>query len=83
MLLKEQWKNSDHNSSDTMDTQASKSAAAASFDYENDPRWADYWGNILIPPNMAARPDVVNHFKRKFYQRYIVCTSILPPPFYL
>ncbi|KAL8124759.1 hypothetical protein AgCh_012422 [Apium graveolens] len=54
-----------------MDTQASKSAAAASYDYDNDPRWADYWGNILIPPNMAARPDVVTHFKRKFYQRYI------------
>lgn len=54
-----------------MATQASKSAAAALYDYENDPRWADYWRNILIPPNMAARPDVVNHFKRKFYQRYI------------
>lgn len=53
------------------DTQESKSAAAAAYDYENDPRWPDYWSNILIPPNMAARPDVLNHFKRKFYQRFI------------
>ncbi|CAL1405433.1 unnamed protein product [Linum trigynum] len=46
-------------------------AAAAAYDYENDPRWADYWSNILIPPHMASRADVVQHFKRKFYQRYI------------
>lgn len=45
--------------------------AAAAYDYDNDPRWADYWSNILIPPHMAARPDVVDHYKRKFYQRYI------------
>ncbi|XP_008459424.1 uncharacterized protein LOC103498565 isoform X1 [Cucumis melo] len=53
------------------DSQRLKRAAAASYDYENDPRWADYWSNILIPPNMASRPDVVDHYKRKFYQRYI------------
>ncbi|XP_039064042.1 uncharacterized protein LOC120209022 [Hibiscus syriacus] len=45
--------------------------AAAAYDYENDPRWADYWSDILIPPHMASRSDVVDHFKRKFYQRYI------------
>lgn len=60
------------------DTQESRAAAAASYDYENDPRWPDYWGNILIPPNMAARPDVVLHFKRKFYQRFIVCSLSSP-----
>lgn len=54
------------------DQQKLKSVAAAAYDYENDPRWADYWSNILIPPHMASRPDVVDHFKRKFYQRYIV-----------
>ncbi|XP_010262257.1 PREDICTED: uncharacterized protein LOC104600817 isoform X2 [Nelumbo nucifera] len=53
------------------DPQRSKRIAAVSYDYENDPRWADYWSNILIPPQMAARSDVVDHFKRKFYQRYI------------
>ncbi|XP_031279321.1 transmembrane protein 33 homolog [Pistacia vera] len=53
------------------DPQKIKRIAAASYDYENDPRWADYWSNILIPPNMAARADVIDHFKRKFYQRYI------------
>ncbi|GAV71040.1 UPF0121 domain-containing protein [Cephalotus follicularis] len=53
------------------DSQKLKKIAAAAFDYENDPRWADYWSNILIPPHMASRADVVNHFKHKFYQRYI------------
>ncbi|KAE8679758.1 proline-rich receptor-like protein kinase PERK8-like isoform X1 [Hibiscus syriacus] len=53
------------------DPQKLKRIAAAAYDYENDPRWADYWSNILIPPHMASRYDVVDHFKRKFYQRYI------------
>ncbi|MBA0703852.1 hypothetical protein Golax_016146 [Gossypium laxum] len=53
------------------DPQKLKKIAAAAYDYENDPRWADYWSNILIPPHMASRSDVVDHFKRKFYQRYI------------
>ncbi|KAJ9147393.1 hypothetical protein P3X46_029559 [Hevea brasiliensis] len=53
------------------DPQKIKRLAAAAYDYENDPRWADYWSNILIPPHMASRSDVVDHFKRKFYQRYI------------
>ena len=54
------------------DSQRLKRAAAAAYDYENDPRWADYWSNVLIPPHMSSRPDVVDHYKRKFYQRYIV-----------
>ncbi|XVE77440.1 hypothetical protein DITRI_Ditri13aG0062800 [Diplodiscus trichospermus] len=53
------------------DPQKLKRIAAAAYDYENDPRWADYWSNILIPPHMASRSDVVDHFKSKFYQRYI------------
>lgn len=53
------------------DPQRIKKIAAASYDYEGDPRWADYWSNILIPPHMASSPDVVDHFKRKFYQRFI------------
>ncbi|CAN0916287.1 hypothetical protein LINGRAHAP2_LOCUS29639 [Linum grandiflorum] len=53
------------------DPQKLKKVAAATYDYENDSRWADYWSNILIPPHMASRADVVDHFKRKFYQRYI------------
>ncbi|GFY84821.1 hypothetical protein Acr_03g0015950 [Actinidia rufa] len=46
-------------------------AAAHDYDYDNDPRWAEYWSNVLIPPRMASRSDVVDHFKLKFYQRYI------------
>lgn len=57
---------------DQHEAQKIKKIAAAAYNYENDPRWADYWSNILIPPHMASRSDVVDHFKRKFYQRYIV-----------
>ncbi|KAI3800011.1 hypothetical protein L1987_35317 [Smallanthus sonchifolius] len=53
------------------DQQKLKKIAAAAYDYDNDPRWDDYWSNVLIPPHMASRPDVITHFKRKFYQRYI------------
>ncbi|KAE9466689.1 hypothetical protein C3L33_01417, partial [Rhododendron williamsianum] len=53
------------------DPQRVKRIGAAAYDYENDPRWAGYWSNILIPPHMASRSDVVDHFKRKFYRRYI------------
>ncbi|KAK9271693.1 hypothetical protein L1049_002056 [Liquidambar formosana] len=53
------------------DPQRLKRIAAASYDYDNDARWPDYWSNILIPPHMASRSDVVDHFKRKFYQRFI------------
>ncbi|KAK3013051.1 hypothetical protein RJ639_009651 [Escallonia herrerae] len=53
------------------DSQKLKKIAAAAYDYDNDPRWAEYWSNILIPPHMASRNDVILHFKRKFYQRYI------------
>jgi hypothetical protein len=55
--------------------QEQKRAAAAAYDYEGDARWADYWSNVLVPPNLASRPDVVDHFKRKFYQRYIVSSA--------
>lgn len=61
------------------DAQKMKRMAAAAYDYENDPRWADYWSNILIPPHMASRSDVVDHFKRKFYQRYIDPGLIVEP----
>ena len=54
------------------DPQRLKRIAADSYDYDNDSRWPDYWSNVLIPPHMASRNDVVSHFKRKFYQRYVV-----------
>ncbi|KAL0450227.1 UNVERIFIED_CONTAM: hypothetical protein Slati_1579100 [Sesamum latifolium] len=61
------------------DPQKLKRMAAAAYDYDNDPRWADYWSNVLIPPHMASRSDVVNHFKHKFYQRYIDRDLIVEP----
>lgn len=54
------------------DPQKLKRIAAAAYDYDNDPKWAEYWSNVLIPPHMVSRSEVVDHFKRKFYQRYIV-----------
>jgi hypothetical protein len=54
------------------DPQRLKRIAAGAYDYENDARWAGYWSNVLVPPHLASRSDVVDHFKRKFYQRYIV-----------
>ncbi|TVU01925.1 hypothetical protein EJB05_52572, partial [Eragrostis curvula] len=45
--------------------QEQKRAAAAAYDYDGDARWADYWSNVLVPPNLASRPDVIDHFKRK------------------
>ncbi|KAK9700148.1 hypothetical protein RND81_08G220200 [Saponaria officinalis] len=56
-----------------------KKIAASSYDYENDSRWADYWSNILIPPHMSSRSDVVDHFKRKFYQRFIDPGLVVEP----
>jgi hypothetical protein len=60
---------------DAEQEQKRAAAAAAAYDYEGDARWADYWSNVLVPPNLASRPDVVDHFKRKFYQRYIVSSA--------
>ncbi|KAF3786456.1 hypothetical protein EJ110_NYTH25353 [Nymphaea thermarum] len=61
------------------DPQRLKKIAAGAYDYENDPRWADYWTNILIPPHMASRPEVITHFKHKFYQRYIDPDLVVEP----
>ncbi|XP_054785695.1 uncharacterized protein LOC129292174 [Prosopis cineraria] len=64
---------------DTEDPQKLKRIAAASYDYENDPRWADYWSNVLVPPHLASRSDVVEHYKRKFYRRFIDPELIVKP----
>ncbi|CAK9136885.1 unnamed protein product [Ilex paraguariensis] len=61
------------------DPQKLKRLGAAAYDYDNDPKWADYWSNILIPPHMGSRSDVVDHFKRKFYQRYIDPDLVVEP----
>ncbi|GFQ06575.1 hypothetical protein PHJA_002801500 [Phtheirospermum japonicum] len=61
------------------DPQKLKRIAAAAYDYDNDQRWPDYWSNVLIPPHMASRNDVIDHFKRKFYQRYIDPDLVVEP----
>ncbi|KAF8059758.1 hypothetical protein N665_1224s0002 [Sinapis alba] len=61
------------------DPQRLKKIAAAAYEYDNDARWVDYWSNILIPPHMATRPEVVEHYKRKFYQRYVDPDLVVEP----
>ncbi|KAJ1412798.1 hypothetical protein SESBI_20235, partial [Sesbania bispinosa] len=61
------------------DPQKLKRIAADSYDYDNDSRWPDYWANVLIPPHMASCSDVVSHFKRKFYQRYVDSDLVVEP----
>ncbi|XP_020583276.1 uncharacterized protein LOC110026612 [Phalaenopsis equestris] len=64
---------------DENDPQRIKKIAAAAYQYEIDPRWAEYWSNVLIPPHMASRSDIVDHYKRKFYQRYIDPNFVVQP----
>lgn len=52
------------------EAQQLKKAAALAYDYESDPRWLDYWSNILIPDN-RPKSEVERYFKFKFYQRNI------------
>ncbi|KAJ4892708.1 hypothetical protein Rs2_19502 [Raphanus sativus] len=61
------------------DPQRLKKIAAAAYEYDNDARWVEYWSNILIPPHMATRPEVVEHYKRKFYQRYLDPDLVVEP----
>ncbi|XP_047094553.1 uncharacterized protein LOC124706925 [Lolium rigidum] len=61
------------------EAQEQKRAAAAAYDYEGDARWADYWSNVLVPPHLAAKPDVLAHFKRKFYQRFVDRDLVVEP----
>ncbi|XP_044983501.1 uncharacterized protein LOC123450191 [Hordeum vulgare subsp. vulgare] len=56
-----------------------KRPAAAAYDYEADPCWADYWSNVLVPPHLLARPDVLVHFRRKFYHRFIDRDLVVEP----
>ncbi|XP_024539771.1 uncharacterized protein LOC9659835 [Selaginella moellendorffii] len=62
----------------TEDQQHKKEAAVA-YDYDGDPRWADYWSNVLVPSHLAARPEVLRHFKLKFYQRYVDPDLVVDP----
>jgi len=52
-------------------SQEERRAAAEAYEYDKDSRWADYWSNVLLPPQMSTRPDVQKHFQLKYYQRYI------------
>ncbi|KAH7430881.1 hypothetical protein KP509_08G018600 [Ceratopteris richardii] len=52
------------------DEQHLKKAAALAYDYDNDPRWAEYMSNVLVPDN-RPKSEVERYLKFKFYQRNI------------
>ncbi|KAI5062369.1 hypothetical protein GOP47_0022908 [Adiantum capillus-veneris] len=47
-----------------------KKAAALAYDYDSDPRWAEYLSNVLVPDN-RPKSEVERYLKFKFYQRNI------------
>lgn len=51
--------------------QQEKRAAALNYNFEEDNRWHQYYDNILIPAHLSSSPDVLRHYKLKFYQRFI------------
>jgi len=54
-------------------------AAAAAYDYERDPRWAEYRASSTVPPHLFTDPYVRAHLQHKFYRRFVVRTP-LPLP---
>lgn len=56
------------------DLQEQKKAQALAYDYEGDSKWIEYWANVLMPEDMAAKPEVRRHYQLKYYQRHIVCS---------
>ncbi|KAI7750572.1 hypothetical protein M8C21_022481 [Ambrosia artemisiifolia] len=61
------------------DPQKIKKRSAAAYDYDKDPRWSNYWSNVLMPPHMSSRSDVITHYKHKFYHRYIDPDFVVEP----
>ncbi|BBN18868.1 transmembrane protein 33 [Marchantia polymorpha subsp. ruderalis] len=53
------------------DLQEQKKAQALAYDYEGDSKWIEYWANVLMPEDMAAKPEVRRHYQLKYYQRHI------------
>ncbi|PUZ55637.1 hypothetical protein GQ55_5G228300 [Panicum hallii var. hallii] len=46
-------------------------AAAAAYDYERDPRWAEYRASSAVPPHLFTDPYVRAHLQHKFYRRFV------------
>ncbi|KAI4992127.1 hypothetical protein ZWY2020_041990 [Hordeum vulgare] len=56
-----------------------KRVVAAAYDYEADPRWADYWSDVLVSPHLATRPGFLAHFRCKFYQSFTDRDLVVEP----
>ncbi|XP_062216559.1 uncharacterized protein LOC133916746 isoform X2 [Phragmites australis] len=50
---------------------SSSTAAAAVYDYERDPRWAEYRASLAVPPHLFSHPNVRAHLQHKFYRRFV------------
>ncbi|XP_039814112.1 transmembrane protein 33 homolog isoform X2 [Panicum virgatum] len=46
-------------------------AAAAAYDYERDPRWAEYRASSAVPTHLITDPYVRAHLQHKFYRRFV------------
>jgi hypothetical protein len=55
-------------------------AAAAAYDYERDPRWAEYRASSAVPPHLFTDPYVRAHLQHKFYRRFVVRTTTTTTP---
>ncbi|CAD6237739.1 unnamed protein product [Miscanthus lutarioriparius] len=45
--------------------------AAAAYDYERDPRWAEYRASSAVPPHLFSHPYVRAQLQQKFYRRFV------------
>jgi len=51
--------------------------AAAAYDYERDPRWAEYRASSAVLPHLFSHPYVRAQLQQKFYRRFVVRTTPL------
>eukprot|EP00246_Nothoceros_aenigmaticus_P015161 TRINITY_DN6166_c0_g1_i1.p1 TRINITY_DN6166_c0_g1~~TRINITY_DN6166_c0_g1_i1.p1 ORF type:complete len:186 (+),score=23.28 TRINITY_DN6166_c0_g1_i1:95-652(+) len=51
--------------------QQEKRTTALNYNFDEDNRWHQYYENILIPAHLSSSPDVLRHYKLKFYQRFV------------
>jgi hypothetical protein len=58
---------------------AAATVAAAAYDYERDPRWAEYRASSAVPPHLFTDPYVRSHLQHKFYRRFVVRTFTPTP----
>ncbi|CAL4962431.1 unnamed protein product [Urochloa decumbens] len=61
----------DASSSSWPSSTGAAAAAASAYDYERDPRWAEYRASSAVPPHLFTDPYVRAHLQHKFYHRFV------------